>query len=498
MTVAVAAVLVCAQSAAAAPRTELLGVTPLGSEVQRFHYRYGPLYVPPGGNMNLIGPVTIEKPPYDGYAVRIKPDMVRADGSVPNVDVIHLHHGVFVNLSRDDTTNPGLPERFFGTGEEKTIFQVPRGYGYPVRRSDVWAFNHMLHNQTPVAETVYVTYDVDFIPKDSELGRKTRPVTPVWMDVRNGEQYPVFDVRRADGGRDGRFVYPNDKRPYGNGRKRNEWRVPRAGKMVATAGHVHPGGLWTDLHVVRGRRRFRAFRSKAIYYDPNGPISWDLSMEATQSRWRVGLKKGDKLRISSAYETKRASWYESMGINVAYVAFGSKPKPDPFNRRQRRRIRRKGLVTHGHLKENENHGGTGAGSKDARKRPNGTTLDRRVGITGFVYTPGDLGAAGPFGFPPTIAQGQRLRFDNADSPEQIYHTITSCKAPCDGATGISYPLANGPVDFDSAELGYGPEGTTAAANRSNWSTPPDLKAGTYTYFCRVHPFMRGAFRVKKQ
>ena len=25
----------------------------------------------------------------------------------------------------------------------------------------------------------------------------------------------------------------------------------------------------------------------------------------------------------------------------------------------------------------------------------------------------------------------------------------------------------------------------------------NLKAGTYTYFCRVHPFMRGSFRVQK-
>ena len=37
---------------------------------------------------------------------------------------------------------------------------------------------------------------------------------------------------------------------------------------------------------------------------------------------------------------------------------------------------------------------------------------------------------------------------------------------------------------------------TAAANRDTWRTPKRLKRGTYTYFCRVHPFMRGAFRVK--
>jgi plastocyanin len=29
-----------------------------------------------------------------------------------------------------------------------------------------------------------------------------------------------------------------------------------------------------------------------------------------------------------------------------------------------------------------------------------------------------------------------------------------------------------------------------------WKTPRDLGPGTYTYFCRVHPFMRGAFRVR--
>ena len=76
------------------------------------------------------------------------------------------------------------------------------------------------------------------------------------------------------------------------------------------------------------------------------------------------------------------------------------------------------------------------------------------------------------------------------------HTITACKAPCNRTTGIAYPLANGPVDFDSGNLGFGPPGMTAAANRDTWKTPKRLTPGTYTYFCRVHPFMRGAFKVK--
>jgi plastocyanin len=33
------------------------------------------------------------------------------------------------------------------------------------------------------------------------------------------------------------------------------------------------------------------------------------------------------------------------------------------------------------------------------------------------------------------------------------------------------------------------------AGRVTWQTPTDLSSGTYTYFCRIHPSMRGAFRV---
>ena len=50
--------------------------------------------------------------------------------------------------------------------------------------------------------------------------------------------------------------------------------------------------------------------------------------------------------------------------------------------------------------------------------------------------------------------------------------------------------------FDSGNLGFGPAGATAAANRATWRTPRNLAPGTYTYFCKIHPFMRGAFRVK--
>jgi len=39
-------------------------------------------------------------------------------------------------------------------------------------------------------------------------------------------------------------------------------------------------------------------------------------------------------------------------------------------------------------------------------------------------------------------------------------------------------------------------GGPPTVNRTTWSTPKTLPKGTYTFFCRVHPLMRGAFRVK--
>jgi plastocyanin len=127
-----------------------------------------------------------------------------------------------------------------------------------------------------------------------------------------------------------------------------------------------------------------------------------------------------------------------------------------------------------------------------------------VNIKQFVYALGDLTGAGASGRPPTVRQGGTLAFRNLDSPKgqdfmrAIYHTITACKSPCNKATGIAYPLADGKGAFDSGELGYGPRQATAAANRVTWKTPRTLSPGTYSYFCRVHPFMRGAFRVTKR
>jgi plastocyanin len=91
-----------------------------------------------------------------------------------------------------------------------------------------------------------------------------------------------------------------------------------------------------------------------------------------------------------------------------------------------------------------------------------------------------------------IPRGQSATFRNLESGQRLYHSITSCKAPCTGKTGIAYPLADSKVQFESNTLGR----RIPASGSDTWTTPANLKPGTYTYFCRIHPFMRGAFRVK--
>jgi plastocyanin len=484
---ALAAFLVIVPAASAQGRAAAIGATartevmpPPRPGVQRLHYEFGPVHIAPGQN-------TIEfegnalKPDVPGHIVRFKPDLEYADGTIPRVDVIHLHHGVWISNFAP----------LFAAGEEKTTVTAPDGYGWKYDPGDNWLMNHMIHNLTPKATDVYITYDIDFIPAGTEADQLIKDVSTVWLDVVGGI-YPVFDVHKGAGGRDRRYTYPDEAPAAERGRGR--WTVQQDGVLVGTAGHLHPGGLWTDLKVTRGDRTVRVFRSKAKYYEPAGAVSWDVSMTATPENWRVGLRKGDVVSTSATYDTRRSSWYESMGIMpVAFNAGGTGPDPFATN------VDVPGEVTHGHLAENRNHGGAFGGLPDARRLLSAPPApSRTVPVTGFLYGQGDLGMTGRKGRPPTIRPGQTLRFVNRDAKRNIFHTITSCKAPCNGATGIAYPLANGPVRFDSGNLGYGPQGQTAAAQRISWRTPKKIRPGTYTYFCRVHPFMRGAFRVAKR
>ncbi len=502
----------------------------------------------PGQNLNLVGATKtcpnaeVVRGPggagvfspgsaAEGYVTRFKPSMaeIKPGGELvtPSVWDLHLHHVVWIG--------PDGPT--FASGEEKTIATLPQGYGLKVGGDANWGLNYMIHNLTAAGgRQVYVTWEIDWVPADSPSGAGIQPGKIQWLDVAGRPQiYPVFDAERGfDPDGDGKYVFPDevpdDPAAPGFEERRKisparEWTVPDGGAtLVSGAGHLHPGGLHVDLEVARdgpdagevdGDRRAevkKLFRSDAHYYDQAGAVSWDVSMEATRRGWRIDLKGGDTVSIDATYNVKRASWYESMGILPLFVAGAGDPRAkDPFEDRKavKKMYEKGGTLTHGRLPENiDRPARDKLGLPDPRDlRSTGSSASSGIQIDGFLSSPGGYSASSGFSSalmrPPAVAPGDTVTFTNQDAlptmsqTQQAWHTVTSCKPPCNRGPGIGYPLAGGPIKFDSGQLGFGKGTSSEVTTGSNvYTTPPLSKPGkTYTYFCRIHPFMRGSIRV---
>lgn len=607
-------------SFAESARAQILYSEALPSGVQRTTYRMGPVEVTPGQNRIAFRPITGDsRPAVNGWITRIKPDLAYEDGSIPDSSKVMFHHGVWNNSTTGDL--------FYATGEEKTILKLPDGYGYRYRTDEGWILNDMIHNLTPERMELYFEYTLDFIPNSAAEAADIIRARPIWMDVQSGI-YPVFDVWRDSGGADGKITYPQEfPDAYPAGVHKNIKTVPQNGVLLSTTGHVHTGGLSTNLYLRREgasyagptcpdrisferelkplrkkhsgyvgkikklrkskgklnrnqkklvralrsrnnnakrqirkiKRKLKAnskkiarlnrrkavnktkldkvvakdrterkrdaacrntqprvddgnrvhlFNSKAKYFDPRGPISWDMAMYSTDEDWRVRVKAGDKLELQTTYETKRASWPESMGINVVYWARDNEiddvpnpPNPESAPDPYATKVDTAGVLNHGHLKENEDYGGeTGRkGAKlvgpDPTKLPDGPFGGGPFTIADYSYGQGDFRLPGSAGRPPVIKQGQSFTFklSNYDVSKQVWHSLTSCKTPCNKSTGISYPIPDGEFQFESGQMGPGLQPTVGY---TEWSTPTDLPKGTHTFFCRIHPLMRGAIRVR--
>lgn len=497
---------------------------PAGAQVMKF--KFGPMKIKPGQNIIDID-VQKERPNVDGWIVGFRPGLIDAKtGKNPPVTEVHLHHAVWlVDL-----------QPTFAAGEEKTNFNAPAGYGWRYTTKQVWIVNHMIHDLVAQDHEVYLTYTMYFIPDTAPEAAGIHEIKTQWMDVEGVKPYPVFNAIKGSGTKN-RFTFPDDaKNPYPDrpSNPRNVWVADRDATLVSAFGHLHPGGLWTDLNLTRNGKTVRLFRSRANYYEPSGATSWDVAMSATDPNWRVAIKKGDVLSTNATYDTSKASWYEVMGIMPVGITNGPEGGVDPFVTTPNQTD----FLTHGRLAENKDPAGVrkrNPAYNDARTMRAGP-FKTKVVIKNFTYQPGDLTYPGKKGAPPQVIQGQQLTFVNEDKPTTVrFHTITACKAPCDKGSGIGFPLADGRGLFDSGELGFGPTintqslsgggdlstPSTAAVDlpadkskcadggptgltrviqtgcvgTTEWKTPKTLGPGTYTYFCRVHPFMRGAFKV---
>ena len=67
--------------------------------VQHLQYKYGPVPIQAGQNNIEMGKGQVPKPKVDGWITRMQPNLELMDGTIPPVDVIHLHHAVWYNAS---------------------------------------------------------------------------------------------------------------------------------------------------------------------------------------------------------------------------------------------------------------------------------------------------------------------------------------------------------------------------------------------------------------
>lgn len=174
--------------------TMRIGPFPLGAGE-----RTGSLHV------NRPGPVP-QKPCTDCYITGFVPRLVYADGTTADVDTgAMLHHVVIMDTGRGDPTcdrwnGIGLfGQRIFASGNERTVFAYPRGFGYRPSNAP-WGFVTELMNSSPEVKTVYVEIDTVYDvkePADDVMGIMVLGIHET-NDLSGGTPAPAWMTRNLD------------------------------------------------------------------------------------------------------------------------------------------------------------------------------------------------------------------------------------------------------------------------------------------------------------
>jgi plastocyanin len=477
---------------------------------------FGPYTTPPGWDANRVD---LNLPLRNGMVTSIEPGLRLEDGSEPSHQEVHLHHSHWLALrpgnNEMDTYTGGFTQWMFGNGDEETkgdsrprSAAEPNGpiYGGYIGPTDPGPVIFMIHNKTAQPMVVYITLDVTFI--DGTLEQLNAMSDRPYHNLIGTIFGRTFDVPRDSTSRDGTYETAEDD-PQGV----IEWTSPINGTLIGMGAHLHPGGLSATIENYGSKERpcpdsgggyggAVLLKSDALWRH-DARFSEDFQMEVTHPAWRAPIHKGDRLRISGTYENRHHAWYEVMTHAGLYVDKKQPPtgrcKPYLVGRAAKRR--RPIDPTHGVPNRPWGHeNDTVCGKRFDRpcERPAkpyhpGIRTDE-VTIANFTYQPGDLSLSGQLGDPVQVEKGTSLRFVNADQALGIRHTVTTCRWPCNGPYVANYPLADGV--WDSGTLGYDP--ISGGSPSPVATTPANLPVGKYAYFCRIHPWMRGAFEVVRR
>ncbi len=194
---------------------------------------WGPYQVPAasGGTPGMTNNGTdfnVLKPCTDCYITGITPNLVDATGATVNFATGGmLHHMVLFDANGTDvtcgTSGVGvLGERLLASGNERTSFALPDGYGYYIGpgASESWTVLHDIMNMTPTVRDVYLEFEFTYRPGSDNL----KPVMPVWLDVDNcaASEYAI---------------------PAGYSDETWDWIATAEADVVSIVGHVHDTGI---------------------------------------------------------------------------------------------------------------------------------------------------------------------------------------------------------------------------------------------------------------
>ena len=259
-------------------------------------------------------------PGLSGFVTHLDVNLVYADGRAMPVQRLMLHHIVFSNLNRQDSTcqsflswdnrtQLGGVQRFYAEGEEHNDMDLPPGYGYRMNAADSWGLYYMIMNHKSTLNTAYIQYHVTVNTRPT-----LKPVTPYWLDVRNCLQDPVYNVRGTGG-------------PGSTDVKSSTFTVPAAGRIVAGGGHVHGGGEKLTITEPQCDNREIA-KSVPAWGMPNHPFyrirpklhePGPMNMSAWGTSTGIPIAAGERLRLNSVYDDSFPHM-RVMGISIIYIA----------------------------------------------------------------------------------------------------------------------------------------------------------------------------------
>ena len=489
----------------------------------RLSLYYGPYTIPPGWDANRVD---LELPTQNGFLISLEPAMRRvADLSEPMHTEAHIHHAHWFGFDPGndednyfDQAGPGTHEWVFGNGDEETRADFRRrsaaepggpvyGNYLPAGRNQTVIY--MLHNKTAQPMTVYIVLDVIF--KHGTREQLEEITGRPYHDVAGMLMGRTFDVPREPEG-DNKWEYVKDckERDEGPDACAIEFVAPRDGTIVGSGGHLHPGG--TDVIVENYGSEEQPCASRGSGYggtllyhsdviNRNAPFSEDYQTEVTHPAWRAPMRKGDRIRISGNYANKKHAWYSAMIHAGFYFDYEQKPKGrcrpyivGPAKKKVKDPTEGVPNRAWGHQDEfcGKRYGQPACEKAEEPPPETAFVPQDQVNIVNFQYLPGDRSASTGGGSIPSVPQGKQITFFNADQAANIRHSVTTCPWPCNGRYVANYPLADGV--WDSGTLGY--DLIDGGSPNPLAQTPADLGPGLYTYFCRIHPWMRGAFRIE--